>query len=255
MYSRRFIFLIIAFLLASIFATGCETQPTGLIIQISDIQGLIPGSQILAGTQLQVYVEASGVGKLTFIWADSSSGVLQSGDNSILNYTVPNTSGKEVLQVTVRSSNGGEKIKSISYIVIQPAVTPYATPPMTLTPRFASEISTPFITATIIPTPTPQIYTYTTVNQDTLVGISIRFLSTADYANAIGLANCINIKTLKAGQKLIIEVYTVQFGDALITIAQKFGVGIDAIRSVNNLKGDTIYAGQILIMPVVEQCK
>lgn len=43
--------------------------------------------------------------------------------------------------------------------------------------------------------------------------------------------------------------YVVQSGDTLWSISQKFGVDTSALSSVNNLTGDTIYAGQVLFLP------
>ncbi len=43
--------------------------------------------------------------------------------------------------------------------------------------------------------------------------------------------------------------YTVVSGDSLWQISKKFGISIAAIRSANNISGDTIYPGQSLIIP------
>lgn len=43
--------------------------------------------------------------------------------------------------------------------------------------------------------------------------------------------------------------YTVQAGDSLWKISQKFGVSIDSIKRANNLTNDNILAGQVLIIP------
>ncbi|WDC84321.1 LysM peptidoglycan-binding domain-containing protein [Caloramator sp. mosi_1] len=47
-------------------------------------------------------------------------------------------------------------------------------------------------------------------------------------------------------QQQIPEFYTVKSGDTLWKISTTFGVSIDKIRSLNNLKSDTIYVGQTL---------
>lgn len=43
--------------------------------------------------------------------------------------------------------------------------------------------------------------------------------------------------------------YVVQPGDTLWEIATRFGVDVEALSSVNNLQGDTIYPGQVLYLP------
>ncbi len=45
------------------------------------------------------------------------------------------------------------------------------------------------------------------------------------------------------------QVYTVQQGDTLYSIARSFGVSVDAIKARNGLTGDDIYVGQELIIP------
>jgi len=43
--------------------------------------------------------------------------------------------------------------------------------------------------------------------------------------------------------------YVVQWGDQLLKIARKFGVTLTALKTANNLTNDTIYVGEILIIP------
>ncbi|HHW15584.1 MAG TPA: LysM peptidoglycan-binding domain-containing protein [Firmicutes bacterium] len=43
--------------------------------------------------------------------------------------------------------------------------------------------------------------------------------------------------------------YTVQPGDTLYLIAQRFGTTLEELRRLNNLTGDVIYAGQTLLVP------
>ncbi|MFN8472925.1 MAG: LysM peptidoglycan-binding domain-containing protein [Anaerolineae bacterium] len=44
--------------------------------------------------------------------------------------------------------------------------------------------------------------------------------------------------------------YCVQYGDTLYSIAKRYNTTVDAIKNVNNLPSDTIYAGQCLIIPL-----
>lgn len=43
--------------------------------------------------------------------------------------------------------------------------------------------------------------------------------------------------------------YVVQYGDTLQKIARRFGLTISALRTANRINSDTIYAGQVLIIP------
>ena len=45
------------------------------------------------------------------------------------------------------------------------------------------------------------------------------------------------------------EVYTVQSGDALLSIALKFGLTVDELKNFNNLTSDNITAGDTLLIP------
>ena len=58
---------------------------------------------------------------LTFIWEDST-GVIQSGHSSQLEYVVPNEPGPALLKVTVRS-DANEVIKSVHYTILEPSAT------------------------------------------------------------------------------------------------------------------------------------
>ncbi len=46
--------------------------------------------------------------------------------------------------------------------------------------------------------------------------------------------------------------YTIQPGDTLASIAARFNTTVDVIRSLNNLQGDLIVAGQTLIIPTAQ---
>ena len=52
--------------------------------------------------------------------------------------------------------------------------------------------------------------------------------------------------TVKPQIALAAKVYVVKSGDTLEKIARRHGLTIQAVRSVNKIKTDTIYAGQRL---------
>lgn len=56
--------------------------------------------------------------------------------------------------------------------------------------------------------------------------------------------------TPKPAPTATFQKYTVKKGDTLSTIAQKFKVSVEAIRSANGLPDDTIHVGDILNIPV-----
>lgn len=64
-----------------------------------------------------------------------------------------------------------------------------------------------------------------------------------------------NLSQLPSSQRLTWDNYKVKTGDALGTIAAKFHTTPDLIRQVNRLKGNTIYNGQDLLIPVASKQK
>ena len=86
-------------------------------------------------------------------------------------------------------------------------------------------------------------------------GVDVNMLAQAN--------NITNRNLLRAGQQLIIpgltqqdaarvrgRVHVVQAGEGLISIANQYGVSVDAVRSLNNISDpNAIYVGQELIIP------
>ena len=123
------------------------------------------------------------------------------------------------------------------------------------------------------PAPVAASQEYTVAKGDSLTRIAKKFgVSVADLKAANGLSS----DAVKVGQKLVIpggapgtgttslaveggssaplaaagtQEYTVEKGDSLSRVAKKFGVSLADLRAANNLTGDTIKAGQKLVIP------
>lgn len=69
--------------------------------------------------------------------------------------------------------------------------------------------------------------------------------------NGLTADGIVGSKTLAALQKLrdAGHTYTVKSGDTIFSIAIATGITMDQIRQVNGLQSDTIYPGQVLIIP------
>ena len=160
----------------------------------------------------------------------------------------------------------------------QPPFTPLPpTATSTETPSPVVEVTaTPLPpTATLPPTPTltpaclpPASWrVYVVQHGDTLVALAWR---TGTTVSAIMQANCLSSQTIYAGQRLYLppvtilptptpfpclgpppswQIYVVQRGDTLYSLARRFGTTITAIIQANCLRSYTIYVGQQLYLP------
>ncbi|MBQ6687269.1 MAG: LysM peptidoglycan-binding domain-containing protein [Bacilli bacterium] len=96
---------------------------------------------------------------------------------------------------------------------------------------------------------------YTVKSGDNLYAIARKYNVTVD---AIKKANNLSSNLLSVGQNLIIPVtttessyntYIVKYGDNLYSIAKKYNVSVDNLKSTNNLTNNILSVGQMLIIP------
>lgn len=96
---------------------------------------------------------------------------------------------------------------------------------------------------------------YTVKSGDSLWSIAKKFNTTVD---DLKKANNLTSNSLSIGQKLVIpgkkestsnNVYTVQKGDSLYSIARKYNVDVNALKQANNLSSNLLSIGQVLIIP------
>lgn len=109
----------------------------------------------------------------------------------------------------------------------------------------------------LLKVPSPQsesTVNYTVVSGDSLSVIAKRYNTTVDKLKSL---NNLTSDIIRIGQILRVPAapqetassYTVVSGDSLSAIAKRFNTTVNAIKSINNLTGDTIYVGQRLIIP------
>ncbi|MBE6150733.1 MAG: LysM peptidoglycan-binding domain-containing protein [Firmicutes bacterium] len=120
--------------------------------------------------------------------------------------------------------------------------------------------STVVIPGQVLLIPNKESTTYTVKRGDTLYGIASSYGVSIDEIKSL---NNLTSNTLSIGQELLIptsntitetnyEVYTVVSGDTLYGIANKYGVSVDDIKTLNNLTSNTLSIGQRLQIPLKE---
>lgn len=95
---------------------------------------------------------------------------------------------------------------------------------------------------------------YTVKSGDTLYSIARKYNLTVDELKKL---NNLTSNSLSIGQKLNVSspetdtetTYTVVKGDTLYGIANKFGVNVNTLKSINNLPSNTLSIGQVLKIP------
>ena len=100
---------------------------------------------------------------------------------------------------------------------------------------------------------TNDVNTYTVQKGDSLYAIAQKYNTTVDELKKINNLTSNNLsigQILKVpGNKTNNEVYTVQKGDNLYSIARKFNTTVSAIKNLNNLANDILSIGQKLLIP------
>lgn len=110
--------------------------------------------------------------------------------------------------------------------------------------------------------PTEEIYEgeeniYIVKAGDTLYSIARNNNTTVDEIKSL---NNLTTNTLSVGQLLKLpsalipeDTYTVEKGDSLYSIANKYGTTVDAIKKANNLTSNILSIGQVLKLPTTEE--
>lgn len=106
---------------------------------------------------------------------------------------------------------------------------------------------------------TPETNYYIVQKGDSLYAIANKYGTTV---NKLKELNNLTSNNLSIGQKLLLEpaqtlptppasgtIYTIQPGDTLYAIANKFGVTVDSIKQANNLTSNTLTIGKTLSIP------
>ena len=105
--------------------------------------------------------------------------------------------------------------------------------------------------------------TYVVVSGDTLYSIASRYGVSVDELRNI---NNLNSNTLFVGQQLLVpsssEIidtsvtnyidYRIVSGDTLYSIASRYGVSVDELRSINNLSTNNLSVGQVIKIPILD---
>lgn len=64
-----------------------------------------------------------------------------------------------------------------------------------------------------------------------------------------------NLKQIPENQRISFKKYTIKKGDSLLTIAKKFSTRVELLRETNEISGNSIIAGQSLLIPVASEAR
>ena len=180
----------------------------------------------------------------------------------------------------------GVIVFGIAWLLNRNGHTPAPPPPVTATPVIVAANTVPpadvppTITTTAPAATVTPFVTYTVHSGDVLSGIAERFGVRASAIHEANGETLTNPDRLQIGQELRIPFsglqtplplptftpipsatpvasntkqkrfqHTVRRGEVLSTIAQKYGVSLQALRAANNLRSDVIRVGDTLIIP------
>lgn len=245
------LYTMVSLIVAGLLISSCILQSDNVpsnkesIYQL-DLHGIEDGDILLAGSTRYIYITAKGTNRLTFTWEDST-GVIQTGRVSALQYTVPSTHASNylILTITVDGSSEPRTIR-INYKVLLPTI--IATIATTDTVATATATAGSAVSKTPKP-PTPAPTTsplteivYEVKSGDTILGISRYLFNSIAYGNEITKTNCLVNANIFPGQKLNLKYYTVQSNDALSLIAERYGTPMETLLEIN----DGIEAGWLI---------
>jgi LysM repeat protein len=249
-------------LIICLIVVSCSSRLRNNIVYQASLSGIQDGDIILAGTTRYVYVNAKGMGDLRFTWEDSTGVLSKDGSESAINYLVPNIDGDNYLKVSVKSGeNSASVIRIVKFKILLPAVTPTPIPlpsstngtPTSLVTVSPSQTITPLPLTTLTPTARPpDNITYIVKTDDTLFGISRNLFGSITYADEIAKSNCIKNNIIYPEQKLSLKIVTVQRGDALSLIAERYSFTTEQLLEINDeiSSPSFIYAGQLIFLPI-----
>lgn len=86
-------------------------------------------------------------------------------------------------------------------------------------------------------------------------GISVSDLKEANNltSNTLSIGQVLKIPTEEESEIPTTNTYTVKSGDSLYSIAQKYGITVNELKTLNNLTSNTLSIGQVLKLPTEEE--